>query len=126
MQYSDYCFDVTLIYDELHVGPYYSITASSPLFCSVSLAFLCLISMHCLCTEETVLLFANLNVAVAGMQQYLLHNGQSEPDPLPVPVFTQVLLGHLQFRAVQQPKTRQCHRLWIQTSNHNTGSVWSK
>jgi hypothetical protein len=50
-----------------------------------------------------------LNVIVTGMQQHLLYNGQSEPDPLPVPVFTQVFLGHLQLRAVQQPEACQCH-----------------
>jgi len=53
-----------------------------------------------------------LNVIVTGMQQHLLHDGQPEPDPLPVPVFTQVFLGHLQLCVVQQQETFWCHRLW--------------
>ena len=51
----------------------------------------------------------NLNVTVTGMQQHLLYDGQPEPDPLPVPIFTQVFLGHLQLRLIQQQETVQRH-----------------
>lgn len=61
-----------------------------------------------------------------GLQQHLLHHGQPEPDPLPVPVFTQVLPRHLQLCSAQQRQAGQHDRLRIQAGHHHQRLVWGK